>query len=173
MSILNLEPVGILQIIKKGDDNFMVKIFTDGSFKDGYVGYGFLIEGVGIQEQLVTKVSRPGTTLTNVEAELRAVLSALKYVRDTKLYEKARVIVICYDMDGVKKLLTNKSAHERNGFFRVYAEEFEKLTKAINCKISFEKVRGHEHTIHNKIDRAIRRKLNMYLSRLREDAVVS
>ncbi|WP_448374524.1 RNase H family protein [Fervidobacterium sp.] len=142
----------------------MVKVYTDGSFKEGYVGYGFLIQGTGVSETLVAKVSRPGTTLQNVEAELKAVLEALKYIRDNRIYEKARVIVICYDMDGVKKLLTNDSSQSRNGYIKTYAEMFERLSKEINCKISFEKIRGHEHPVHNRVDIAVRRKLNLHIA---------
>lgn len=152
---------------------FFLKVYTDGSFKGGFVGYGFLIQGTGVAETIVTKVSRPGTTLQNVEAELKAVLCALKYIKDSKLYEKFRAIIICYDMEGVKNLLTNKSAQAKNGYFKMYSEEFEKLTKGINCRISFEKIKGHEHPIHNKIDIAVRRKLNLYISQVREAAVIS
>lgn len=150
--------------MKKGDDNFLVRIYTDGSYKDGFVGYGFLIEGIGIHEILLAKVSRPGTVMMNVEAELRAVLYAMRYLYNSELYKKITEIVFYYDFEGVVDLLRNKSAHRRNGFFRVYAEEFYRLAKAMQCEIRFEKVKGHSHPVHNKVDVAVRRKLRLYLS---------
>ncbi|ODN30759.1 ribonuclease HI [Fervidobacterium thailandense] len=138
----------------------VVRVYTDGSYKNGYVAYGFAIYGRGYFGNPYVYVARATTSLQNVEAELRAVIAALKFLKANFGKLRNVPVLICHDLDAVRDIPRNVKAQNRNPFFKRYAEEINGLCQAMECKLVFEKVRGHYHELHNKIDRAVRKKLN-------------
>ncbi|SHN66571.1 ribonuclease HI [Fervidobacterium gondwanense] len=142
----------------------MLKVYTDGSYKNGFVSYGFLLSSPVLGgEQIVAKVSKATTELQNVEAELKAALYALNYVKQEKLDEKFPVIVLCSDIDIIKKALSGK-VNSQNPEVVKYVEELKNIAKSLKCRLCLEKVRGHENHVHNKLDIHLRRKINRYIA---------
>lgn len=140
--------------------NRLVRIYTDGSYKNDLIAFGFIIQGLESNEVIKIGISRPGTKLQNVEAELRAVLEAFKYLKRTYGSLLNYTVVLCYDLELIKSIINNPKAQARNGYFKNYVEQFTILQRSLGCRIIFEKVRGHYHEIHNKVDRLVRRKIN-------------
>jgi len=144
--------------------NGVIRVYTDGSYKNGMISYGFMLSGFGFDGTINVSTSRPGTALQNVEAELKAVLEALKYLKRNYGALNNYTLILCYDLELIKSILTNPRAQARNGYLRNYVEQFRILQQSLGCKILFEKVKGHYHEIHNRLDRAVRRRLNEVLA---------
>lgn len=140
--------------------NGIVRIYTDGAYKEGYVAYGFSIYGSGYFGDTFVYSARATTLLQNVEAELRAVIAALKFLKTHFGKLRNVPILICYDLEAVKEVIKSEKVQNRNPFFKKYAEEISNLCQTMECKLLFEKVRSHQHELHNKIHRAVNRKLN-------------
>ena len=84
-----------------------MKIYTDGSYKSGFVGYAYLIYD---NNELVVEnviIRRPETSLKNVEAELLAVMAALTELKNYIVRCKGERVVIASDLTEVRNFYGN------------------------------------------------------------------
>lgn len=152
----------------------MIKIYTDGSYKNGIIAYGFLIIDNGVEVALKARTSRTTTDLKNVEAEVTAVIDALEELEKMYFNLNGERVILAYDLSSMKNfLLGNKTKDDnpeineellnvqteqnrKNKEFLEYVQKkFESIRNNLQCEIAFEKVRGHNHEIHNKVDRLL------------------
>lgn len=159
----------------------MIKIYTDGSYKKGIIVYGFLIIQNGVEVALRASATRTSTDLKNVEAEVLAVIDALEELQKMYVNLKGERIILAYDLSSMKDILlgsktqeqdensekeneesleesldvTTKQNNKNKKFFEYVQNKFKNLKNNLQCDISFEKVRGHNHEIHNKVDRLL------------------
>ncbi|MEJ5257152.1 MAG: RNase H family protein [Fervidobacterium sp.] len=146
----------------------MIKVYTDGSYKHGLVGYGYMIfDGVELVAKNVT-VKRPQTSLKNVEGEIMAVLAAFRKLKELYLNLQGDTIIIASDLDECRKLyqgINDRSegsceSEKEHNFFSQCKQSVKDIVISLNCKVSFEKIKGHEHPIHNQLDSAILKIIN-------------
>ncbi|MEM5872131.1 MAG: hypothetical protein QW051_04625 [Candidatus Aenigmatarchaeota archaeon] len=155
----------------------MVKIYTDGSYKKGIIVYGFLIIQNGVEVALRARATRTSTDLKNVEAEVLAVIDALEELQKMYGNLKGERVILAYDLSSMKDILLGSKTQEQDEnsekeneesldvatkqnnknkkFFEYVQNKFKNLKNNLQCEISFEKVRGHSHEIHNKVDRLL------------------
>lgn len=155
----------------------MIKIYTDGSYKHGIIVYGFLIIQNGVEVALRARATRTSTDLKNVEAEVLAVMDALEELQKMYVNLKGERVILAYDLSSMKNILlgsktqeqdensekeneesldvTTKQNNKNKKFLEYVQNKFKNLKNNLQCEISFEKVRGHNHEIHNKVDRLL------------------
>lgn len=143
----------------------MLKVFTDGSFKNGYCGAAYMITDNGVEVALRVQVWKSKTKLRNVEAEISAAVLAFEEL--VKMYGtlKNEVVVVVHDLFSLKDHLQNESAsgaqsqkeltESENEFISQMSKRFLEAVRHLECQLSFEKVRGHSHAVHSKVDFAL------------------
>ncbi len=158
-----------MRVIKRekwGDS--MIKVYTDGSYKHGLVGYGYMIfDGVELVAKSVT-VRRPQTSLKNVEGEILAVLAAFRKLKELYLNLQGDTVIIACDLEECKRIYQGLNEKEENdhvsdeerNFFSKCRESAKEIVSSLNCRVSFETVKGHEHPTHNQLDSAIFKIIN-------------
>lgn len=157
----------------------MIKIYTDGSYKSGFVGYAYSVYD---NNELVVKniiVSRPETSLKNVEAELLAVIAALTKVKELYRSLKGERVIIASDLTEVRNFYGNAlknhnstSSDQKNSieqthatkekkFLQTLIAQFQSIIKQLGCELSFEYVRGHGmNVLHNSVDSTLLKIIN-------------
>lgn len=163
----------------------MIKIYTDGSYKDGFIGYSYLIYDNSAMVVKNIIVRKAMTTLRNVEAEILAVLAALAKLKSLYLTLQDERVIIASDLIDVRNILgsalkeksdkescfmheesgnvSNKSAEEV--VLERYKNEFRQSVEELKCTISFEYVRGHGSNMHhNSVDSALLKMINIRIS---------
>ncbi|KAF2961045.1 hypothetical protein [Fervidobacterium sp. 2310opik-2] len=160
----------------------MIKIYTDGSYVSGLIGYGCLIHANG-EKKITIGFSKPKTRLENVEAEVRALIFGMETLLKSGITFENEHIVLATDQMNIENLLTrygkkelleeNKEDNDfefdekkpakkmvKEEFFTESGIKFLQLKskfEEMGCKVSFEKVISHSHVFHNELDETIKK----------------
>jgi ribonuclease HI len=166
----------------------VIKIYTDGSYKSGFVGYAYSIYD---NNELVVKnviIRRPETSLKNVEAELLAVMAALTKLKELYCSLKGERVVLASDLTEVRNFYGNalknqsdisndqKNSSEKNSdatkekkFQEALIAQFREIIRHLGCELSFEYVRGHwMNVLHNSVDSTLLRIINKRIATEKE-----
>ncbi len=84
----------------------MIKLFVDGSYKSGFVGYAYSIHD---GNDFVVKdiiIRKPKTSLKNVEGELAAIVSAFSKIKLLYGSLKGEKIIIASDLQSARDFYT-------------------------------------------------------------------
>lgn len=143
-----------------------IEIYVDGAFKGGLIAYGYVIHNSDCSKTIEVQVKRPTTHFQNVEAEITAVLEALRYIYRNYWTTNSGKIILYYDLNLIKDIVYNTKLQSKNPFFQNYARELRAIEEYLRCEIVFKKAK--DNTIHRYVDGEIEKKLNSSLKLLKQ-----
>jgi len=111
-------------------------LYTDGSFKDGKIGWGFCTEDAKIQEYGGVTGDDALMKQRNIAGEMKAVIEAVKYCFNNGIKD----VRINYDYEGVKKWATGEW-RAKNKYTKQYVSYINKGRKSMSIK--FNHIKGH------------------------------
>uniref|UniRef100_A0A7C4WB95 RNase H type-1 domain-containing protein n=1 Tax=Fervidobacterium pennivorans TaxID=93466 RepID=A0A7C4WB95_FERPE len=138
-----------------------IEIYVDGAFKGGLIAYGYVIHNSDCSKAIDVQVKRPTTHFQNVEAEITAVLEALRHIYRNYWTTNTGKIILYYDLNLIKDIIYNRKLQLKNPYHENYATEFRTLEEHLRCEVIFKKVTNNP--VHKYIDEEIRKKLNSVL----------
>jgi ribonuclease HI len=136
----------------------MIEIYTDGSSlgNPGPGGWGVFVvkkEDEGIREDIELGGGEKETT--NNRMELKAVIEALKFIKENNFKEVTIYADSAYVLGGVTTWIKGwekngwKTANKKPVLNQDLWKELINLVREVNTKINWQKVKGHSGHIYN------------------------
>lgn len=123
-----------------------IHIYADGSYKDGVVGFGFVVvENNKVLYSYSGSLNDPeASRLRNVSGEIAAVIKAMEFCEQNKISE----LTIHYDYKGLEDWATGKW-RAKTPFTMKYVDSIKEYMKKI--KIEWVKVESHTGVYFNEV----------------------
>lgn len=126
----------------------MIRLYTDGSYRDDCCGWAYII--VAEDDHIIAKengnilIDPSYMSMHNIAGELEAVMNGLQTCREIGF----SIVEVCYDYLGVEKWATGEWKAGKEGT-KVYRDFMREISKDIT--VVFQKVKAHSGDLFNEM----------------------
>ena len=120
-----------------------MKIYTDGSYRDGKAAWGFIVKDDNGKLLHCQTGAVKANKSANIEGELIAVMKAVEWA----LSKKHKVVHIYYDYSGIEKFATGEWIPKQP-----ITQFYWQFINLVPIQVVFHKVKGHLNHGNNIVD---------------------